>query len=42
VYDAATQLWHQRAYLDPQTGTLGRHRSNCHIYYAGRTSSATA
>ena len=35
VYDAATQLWHQRAYLDPDTGTLGRHRSNCHMYYAG-------
>jgi hypothetical protein len=35
VYDAATQLWHQRAYLDPATGTLGRHRSNCHIYWAG-------
>lgn len=35
VYDAATQMWHQRAYLDPATGTLGRHRSNCHIYYAG-------
>lgn len=35
VYDAATQLWHQRAYLDPATGMLGRHRSNCHLYYAG-------
>lgn len=35
VYDAATQMWHQRAYLDPNTGTLGRHRANCHIYYAG-------
>lgn len=35
VYDAATQLWHQRAYLDPDTGKLGRHRSNCHLYYAG-------
>jgi hypothetical protein len=35
VYDAATQLWHQRAYLDPGTGTLGRHRSNCHMYFAG-------
>lgn len=35
VYDAATQLWHQRAYLDPATGTLGRHRSNCHVYHAG-------
>lgn len=34
-YDAATQLWHQRAYLDPATGKLGRHRSNCHMYFAG-------
>ena len=34
-FDAATQLWHQRAYLDPNTGTLGRHRSNAHAYYAG-------
>jgi hypothetical protein len=36
VFDAATQLWHQRAYLDPTTGVLGRHRSNCHMYFAGR------
>lgn len=35
VFDAATNLWHQRAYLDPATGTLGRHRSNCHMFYAG-------
>jgi hypothetical protein len=35
VFDAATQLWHQRAYLNPNTGALGRHRSTCHIYYAG-------
>lgn len=34
-YDAGTQLWHQRAYLDPGTGKLGRHRSNCHVYYGG-------
>jgi len=34
-YDAATQLWHQRAYLDPNTGLLGRHRSSCHAYYGG-------
>lgn len=36
VYDAATNLWHQRAYLDPATGTLGRHRSNCHMFYGGK------
>lgn len=35
VFDAATQLWHQRAYLTPETGRLGRHRSRCHMYYAG-------
>ena len=35
VYDVATQLWHERAYLDPATGTFGRHRSNCHMYFAG-------
>lgn len=36
VYDAATQMWHQRAYLDPKTGTLGRDRSNCHMYFNGK------
>jgi hypothetical protein len=35
VYDAATQMWHQRAYLNPSTGKLGRHRSNCHAYFHG-------
>lgn len=35
VYDAATQMWHQRAYLDPTTGQFGRHRSNCHMFFAG-------
>ncbi len=35
AFDAATQLWHQRAYLDPATGLLGRHRSNCHAYFGG-------
>lgn len=34
-YDAATQLWHQRAYRDPATGKLGRHRSNAHGYFGG-------
>lgn len=36
VYDVSTQLWHQRAYLNPATGTLGRHRSNSHMYFAGK------
>lgn len=35
AFDAATNLWHQRAYLNPATGRLGRHRSNSHIYYEG-------
>jgi hypothetical protein len=29
-YDLSTQLWHERASLDPTTGTLGRHRSTCY------------
>lgn len=33
VYDAATQLWHQRAYLNPSNGQLERHRSNCHTFF---------
>jgi len=36
TYDAATLLWHQRAYLDPATGTLGRDRTNCHTYFGGK------
>lgn len=36
VYDASTQLWHQRAYLNPATGQLERHRSNSHMYYSGK------
>lgn len=35
VFDASTSLWHERAYLNPATGTLGRHRSNCHAFFAG-------
>lgn len=35
VYDVSTQLWHERAYRDPTTGALGRHRSNCHMYFGG-------
>jgi hypothetical protein len=35
VYDAATKLWHQRAYLD--VSTLSRHRSNCQMFLAGTT-----
>lgn len=35
-YDVATQLWHERAYRDPTTALLGRHRSNCHMYFGGK------
>lgn len=35
VYDVSTGMWHQRAYLNPRTGTLGRHRSNSHMFFAG-------
>lgn len=35
-YDVMTQLWHQRAYLDPRTGKLGRDRTSCHIYFGGQ------
>lgn len=31
VYDVATSLWHRRAYRDPITNELGRHRANCYI-----------
>lgn len=33
--DVATGEWHERAYLDPDTGELGRHRSNCMMYFGG-------
>jgi hypothetical protein len=35
VFDASTGLWHQRAYLNPTSGNLERHRSNSHMYFAG-------
>jgi hypothetical protein len=37
VYDAATGAWHERGYLDPSTGLMGRHRSNCQMNFAGKT-----
>lgn len=37
VFDASTNLWHERAYRDPLTGQLGRHRSNCQMLFAGKT-----
>lgn len=35
VYDASTGLWHERAYLNPASGTRGRHRANCHAFFGG-------
>jgi len=35
VYDATTQLWHQRAYLDADTGNLQAWRPNCHALFNG-------
>lgn len=34
-YDAATQLWHERAWRDPNTGRLGRWRANCSVFANG-------
>jgi hypothetical protein len=36
VYDLTSQLWHERAYLTPATGELGRHRANAHTYAFGK------
>lgn len=36
VYGAKAQQWHRRAYLNPVTGELNRHRSNNHIYFGGK------
>jgi hypothetical protein len=35
AYDASTSLWSERAWRDPNTGDLKRHRSNCHMAFAG-------
>lgn len=36
VYDLSTSLWHQRAYRDPVTAALGRHRAHDHAFFAGK------
>lgn len=33
VYDAATNMWHQRAYTVPETGVLIQHRSICYSFF---------
>lgn len=35
-YDTGTELWHERAYRNPTTGALERHKSNCHMFFAGK------
>jgi hypothetical protein len=35
AYDASTQLWHQRAWRNPNSGNLERHRSICQMAFAG-------
>lgn len=35
VYDASTNLWHERAWRDPETGSLTRHRAQCHMAFSG-------
>lgn len=37
VLDRSTGLWHERAWRDPATGLLGRHRSNCQMNFGGMT-----
>lgn len=36
TFDVSTGLWHRRAYLNPITGDLERHRSNSHMYFGGK------
>jgi len=33
VYDASTQAWHQRAWLNPTTGVLSQWRANCSVFF---------
>lgn len=37
VFDASTELWHERAWRDPLTNELKRHRSNCQMQFGGYT-----
>lgn len=30
-YDASTNMWHERAWLNPETGVMGAHRGACHM-----------
>lgn len=35
VYDVSTQLWHRRAWRDPDSNVKHRHRANCLVPFAG-------
>ena len=35
VFDASTNLWHERAWRNPDDASLNRHRSNCQMAFAG-------
>lgn len=35
LYDVATSQWTEWSYRNPATGSNGRHRANCHVYFAG-------
>lgn len=37
VYDAAVNLWHERAWRDPSTGVLKQDRAICQMAFAGET-----
>lgn len=36
VYDASTQLWHERAWRNPADGSLNRHRAQCMFSFANK------
>lgn len=35
VFDASTNMWHQRAWRNPVSAVLGRHRGDCQMAFAG-------
>ena len=35
VYGVKANLWHERAWMNPNNGSLNRHRSNCHMFWGG-------
>jgi len=36
VYDAATQMWHERAFLNVANGHFMAHQSQCHVFAFGK------